>query len=61
MTATAYLIVHNHELGVDIDLEPPVLLGSLIGAVSWGFVRGDILPLLVLLFVTCSTSSEVYV
>lgn len=52
-----YLIIHDHELGVDIDLEAPMLLSSLVGAAGrGGEIRGG-LPIPVRLFVACATVS----
>lgn len=55
--AAVYLIVHNHELGVDIDLEAPVLLSTLVGAASRGGGRGLGLPFPKRLLIACNIST----
>lgn len=52
-----YLIIHDHELGVDIDLEAPVLLSGLVGAASRGGGSVGGLPIPVCFFVACATVS----
>lgn len=55
--AAVYLVVHNHELGVDIDLEAPVLLSTLVGAASRGGGRGLGLPFPKRLLIACNIST----
>ena len=48
-----YLVIYDHKLGVDVDLEAPVLLGILIGTACRRVRLWAILTLLICLSVTC--------
>ena len=54
-----YLVVHNHHLGVHIDLEAPMLLSLLIGGACSRVLRRGGLPIPVSLFVACNTKRDV--
>ena len=56
-TSCVYLIVYNHELGVDIDLKSPVLLRILVRATRRRRNRRFELPFPERLFVACTTST----
>lgn len=54
-----YLVIHNHHLGVDIDLEAPMLLSLLVGGACSRVLRRGGLPIPVSLLVTCKTKHNV--
>jgi len=53
-----YLVVHNHHLGVHIDLEAPMLLSLLIGGACSRVLRRGGLTIPVSLFVTYKTKHD---